>query len=192
MAKQVYSSSNGMVWEYIKILDRIVSNLRPTCNKDELRQDISLCILLSVMVVETFINLFFQVIVSKTPYDRHKDYICKSLRRRDSIDFKIKNWPKRLFKRGLDFSSGIGKKFSDVKNLRNRLMHFSSIEPLNIDGHEIHGLSNINFYEALEVSDAMNAVKVAEETIFEILKLSGLSGSNLAAQMRRWTTKGHA
>lgn len=192
MAKQVYTTSNGMVWEYIRILDRIISNLHPTRDKDELRQDISLCILLSVMVVETFMNLFFQDKVSKAPYDRHKGYIFTSIRRRDSIDYKIKNWPKRLFKTGLDFSSGIGKKFNDVKNVRNHLMHFSSIESLNIDGHEIHGLSNIGLYESLQISDAINAVEVVEETIIEILKLSDLSGSFLIAQTQRWTGKGHA
>jgi hypothetical protein len=191
MTRQVYTTSNGMVLEYIKILDRVVNELNSISDKRVRVQNILLSILLSIAVVETFINLFFQVTVLKSPYSLHKEFIANSLKSFKSIDFKIKKWPKMVFGKELDLTTGIGKQFVDLKNLRNRLMHFSTLGNVKIDGKGFDTFSDISFYESLEIPDAHNASNVAEETILEILKLSGLTGDKLTSQRLRWTGKRH-
>jgi hypothetical protein len=192
MAKQVIASSNSMVWEYLEILNRIYYSLNSTADEKELRQNICLCILLAVTTVETFLNIFFQILVNEPIYGKYKTYILGSILERRSIDYKIKHWPKKLFNQSIDFASGAGKQFLELKELRNQLMHFSSNETVTIKGVDLHNVSNISFYESLEIADAEKASNMVMGIIEEILKLSGLSGSELQLRMLHWTGAPHA
>lgn len=191
MHKQVYTGANGMVWEYVYILDRIANDLNSNSDKTIARQNVLLCILLSVVVVETFLNQFFQDLVLKAPYRGHKVFISNGLKSRLSIDRKIKRWPEKVLGNKLNIETGIGKQFIELKDLRNRLMHFSMLGNVNIDGKEFDAFSDISFYESLKISDALNASNVAEETIYEILMLSGFTGDTLKSQFLKWTGKRH-
>ena len=59
-----------MVWEYYAIIQRLTARLDASDEK-AYRQDIALCILLAVTAVESFLNLFFQVLVTKSEYSTH-------------------------------------------------------------------------------------------------------------------------
>jgi hypothetical protein len=192
MGKQVLASSNSMVREYLEILRRISSGLSSVADENELRQNICLCILLAVTTVETFLNLFFQIQVNQSKFRQHKRYILDCLTKRKSIDYKIKNWPEKVFDKSVDFTKGIGKDFLELKELRNQLMHFSSSETFSIDGVDLHNVSDISFYDSLKMRDAEKAYSTVFGIIEEILKLSGLTGPQLSGRMLHWTAVPHA
>lgn len=169
------------------MLRRQTRNIQDITDEKELRQTICLCILLAVTTVETFMNLFFQVLVNKPEFAAHQSSILESLKQRNSLDFKVKNWPNELFGKGIDLTQGVGRDFVTLKDLRNRLMHFASSETVNIDGVALHNVSDISFYERLTAKEACDAEHTAACFIEEILKLSGLKDSSLQGRMLHWT-----
>lgn len=190
MLKSAYASPNKMVWEYLDLLHRIGGNLHSISDENERRQNIALCIILAVTVVGTFLNIFFRVKVSEKEFAKHKEYLLKSLKNRWSLEKKLKEWPKTILNANFNLQSGIGKRFSKLKDKRNGLMHFTtSHETLNLDGAEIHGVSDISSYHDLRDSDAYEAIATTEDFIQNILELSGLKGSALSGRMLHWTGK---
>lgn len=188
MPKTVYSSPNSMVWQYFGILHRIIHRLDST-NEREYRQDIALCILVAVTAVETFLNLYFQVLVSKPAHSSCEQYIRNSLAQRRSLDFKMRRWPRRLFGKGIDLSSGVGKRFVDLKDLRNRLMHFSDLrKEVEIAGGKLHNFTEITTYEQLTDADAWNAYHTSLQFVVEVLKLGSNDEAELARLTVQWTT----
>ena len=187
MSKTVYSSSNSMVWEYFGIVYRLAAAL-DSDDDQKRRQNTALCVLLAVTAVEAFFNLYFQVLVTASPYSEHEQSIRHWLSKPRSLDAKITEWPKRIFKQPIDMSTGIGKRFADLKRLRNKLMHFSDLQKsVPIAGTHIHNFSDITFYENLKDSDAWNAYHTALRFIVEVLKLEGGTDEALAVRTVRWT-----
>jgi len=176
-----------MVWEYLEMLRRQTRSIQDITDEKELRQTICLCILLAVTTVEAFMNLFFQVLVNKPEFAAQQASILDSLKQRRSLDYKVKNWPNELFGKGIDLTQGIGKEFESLKGLRNKLMHFTSSEDVNIEGVTLHNVSDISFYDNLTAKEAYDAEHTAACFIEEILKLSGLTDSSLQGRMLHWT-----
>jgi len=177
-----------MVWEYYAIIQRLTSRLDPTDEK-AFRQDIALCVLLAVTAVESFLNLFFQVLITKPEYSTHDSFIQDSLNRRRSLEYKIKNWPKRVFGKHIDLTAGVGKRFAELKDLRNRLMHFGDVQrELDVAGAKLHNFTDITFYHALEERDAWKALHTSLAFIVEVLKLASKDEKQLAGLTVQWTT----
>ena len=182
-----------MVHEYFEILRRLVAGLRDITDKAQLRRQIALCIFQSVTAVETFLNVYFRVAVSEKEFKHHEQYFLKTITNRNSLEYKLKNWPKTIFNRKLSMDSGIGKSFLDLKNLRNSLMHFvSSHDTIQLGSMTIHGLTNIDLYENLKVDDAYTALEVAESFLCEVFRLRGIDETQIHFMLRLWSGKGPA
>ena len=188
MPRKVYSSANSMVWEYYAIIQRFTARLDPSDQK-AYHQDIAICILLAVTAVESFLNLFFQVLVTRPEYSTHDSFIQNSLKRRWPLEFKINHWPKRFFNKHIDMTTGIGKRFRDLKDLRNKLMHFGDVcKELDIAGSKLHNFTDITFYETFEDKDAWRALHTSLLFIVEVLKLASKDEKQLAGLTVQWTT----
>ena len=109
------SSPNYIIREYFSGLQRLVRRLDNLQNEKEIRQEVALCIMLSVTVVEAFLNVYFRVVVSKQEFRQHEKMILKDIDNRKTIDYKLKNWPKKIFGKGIDLTSPIPKAFWDLK-----------------------------------------------------------------------------
>jgi translation initiation factor 1 (eIF-1/SUI1) len=137
--------------------------------------------------------LYFRVIVSEREFKRHEQYFLKTIDERKSLEYKLKHWPKIILGRDLIFTSGIGKSFVDLKNLRNSLMHFvSSHETVKVPNIEIQGLANIDHFEKLSIEDARNALVVAEDFLCEIFRLRGINETDFNYMLRLWSAKAPA
>jgi hypothetical protein len=188
MPRKVFSSANSMVWEYYAIIQRLTARLDPSDEK-AYRQDIALCILLAVTAVESFFNLFFQVLVTRPEYSTHDSFIQNSLKRRHSLEYKINHWPKRVFNKHVDMSTGVGKRFAQLKDLRNKLMHFGDVHrELDIAGTKLHNFTDTTFYQVLEDKDAWKALHTSLLFIVEVLKLVSKDQNQLAGLTVQWTT----
>jgi len=182
-----------MVNEYFTILRRLVYNLDDIKDAGITRQQVTLCIFQSVTAIETFLNLYFRVIVSEKEFKRHEQYFLKTINDRKSLEYKLKHWPKTILGRELILNSGIGKAFVDLKNLRNSLMHFvSSHETVRVPNIEIQGLANIDHFESLVIEDAHKALVLAEDFLCEIFRLRGIKEADYNYMLRLWSAKAPA
>jgi hypothetical protein len=180
-----------MVSRYSACLRRLVLAVQLQKDGDEQRENIALCIFLAVTVVEPFMNLFFRILIEESEHQAHRARILDDLNRRISLDKKIRSWPELLFGRQWDLSSGTGKAFADLKEKRNALMHFTSTHESisEIPGILIHGLADTEVFDSLQSCDADVALKVAEDSICDILQLSGQTEKEQLGGLHLWTGK---
>ena len=182
------SSPNTMVMEYWQLLSDLVYPEHPKTDPNDIRRQVALTVLLSVTAVETFVNIYFRLLVSQDAFKNYERRIINDLKHRISLEEKLVKWPKLLFGREFDQSKGIGQEFKELKDLRNKLMHFTtSHETLKIGEIEIHGLSDISFYHKLTTEDSLRAETVAHRTMAEVIRLSGKSEEEVKAEMLRYT-----
>jgi uncharacterized HAD superfamily protein len=182
-----------MVNEYFTILRRLVYDLDIIKDPDIRRQQVTLCIFQSVTAVETFLNIYFRVVVSEKEFKHHEGYFLKTIIDRRSLDYKLKQWPKTILGRELILDAGIGKSFVKLKNLRNSLMHFvSTHETVRFLNMEIQGEVNIDHFQNLSIEDAHNALEVAEDFLCEIFRLRGIKESQFHYMLRLWSAKAPA
>ena len=123
-----FSSPSRIVWEYFAALRRLVAQSRSAEGESERRQCSALAIVMSVTVVEVFLNLWFRVHAEQHHTSEAVAMLISELGhpRPWSLDKKLKNWPKRYLGNELDLSSGPGAEFMKIKDLRNSIIHFSS------------------------------------------------------------------
>lgn len=84
------SSPNRMIWNYFEALRRLVTNLGHANDEAELKQNVAVSIMLSVTVVEAFLNIFFRVVVSEAGFTQHEQMVLDNLSERKSLDYKLK------------------------------------------------------------------------------------------------------
>lgn len=186
------SSPNRMVWELFQALRRLcarVAEAQAVQEESALRQDAALCVILAVQCVEVFFNVYFRVLISEPAYAHAAEEISKDLARTQcGLDRKIKNWPKLVFRQGLSLDKGAGQRFIELKNLRHKLMHFtSSHQTLAIPGVSIHGLVDTTAYESLSERAALEALHTAEAFLCEVFTLRGISPHDLPHALHSWT-----
>lgn len=191
MEDRTLSTPNRMVWRYSACLRRLALSVRSQEEGDTQKENLALCVFLAVTVVESFVNLFFRILIEQPEYLVHRTRILDDLGRRISLDQKIRNWPKLLFGRPWDLTSGVGKQFADLKEKRNDLMHFTSSHEsvTEIPGVLIHGLANTGVFDSLRCDDADLAVRVTEDSICDLLQLSGQSEKEAQGGLHYWTGK---
>lgn len=186
-----YSSPNRMVWQYFDALRRHIEKLSQESKSDHLKQNVALSIMLSVTVVEAFMNIFFRVVVSEQGFTKHANKIISDLNERKSLDHKLKKWPKIVF--GKELSGGENSAltaFMDLKDQRNKLMHFSSTHTtLTFENFEIHGACDTSVFDMLTIKDAHNAIKIAEEMVREFCRLRGINEKDLDHSIHLWLGK---
>ena len=65
------SSPNRIVWNYVAALRRRVLATREAIDELGMQQDVTVCIMLAVLSVETFLNVYVRVIVSEEGFRQH-------------------------------------------------------------------------------------------------------------------------
>jgi hypothetical protein len=177
-----------MVMEYWAVLQGIVHPDHSALDEVQERRQTALAILFAIAVVETFLNIYFRLQVAKEPFQIHEGTILDDLDKRRSLEYKLSHWPNLLFRKTFDQSAGVGLQFKELKDLRNKLMHFTtSHETLRIGDAELHGVSDISIYHNLTLQDSYHAWQTAHSTIAEILRLSGKTDDQVTREMIHWT-----
>lgn len=152
------------------------------------KQELVLALFLSVTVVEVFINAFFRVVVEEDEFKIHRVKLLQDVKNRIPLESKLKEWPKRVLGKRLDFDTPNVRMFVDLKNQRNALMHFaSSHESIELPGPiYIHGLADISVLNALSLSLAIKYPSVIRNFSYEIFSARGISGENLPHAFHQW------
>ncbi len=179
-----------MTNEYFRVLEKLVYDLDSLDDESAVRRQVALSIFQAVTTVEIFLNLYFRIIVSEKEFCGQEPYFLKTIADRRSLDYKLKNWTKTILNKELKLDSGVGKSFTELKNIRNSLMHFSSShDTVDLPGARIQGMLNIEIYERLKKEDAVNALEVAHEFICEIFRLRGVEESAIPHMLFLWSGK---
>jgi hypothetical protein len=186
------SPPNNMVRELFHALRRLCVRVEePDRAQDEsvIRQDAALCVILAVQCVEVFLNLYFQVLISEPNYAHAAEKISADLASTQcGLDRKIKDWPFLIFGKRLSLSEGAGQRFITLKNLRHKLMHFtSSHETFALPGVEICGLADTSAYYSLSAKSAVAALYTAEAFLCEVFILRGIPAESLPHALHSWT-----
>lgn len=185
---KVLSSPNRMVWSYFSALRRMCYRVEEHDFDNYKKEDTALCVITAVTGVEIFFNVYFRILITEEPYKHAKMRIMNDLERQISLDKKLKEWPKAVFNKGLDYGSGVGQKFIELKNTRNYLVHFSSThEPIDAPGLTIQGLADTSTYDSLNEHSAYQALETAENFIGELFKLRGVKDEEIPGALHAWT-----
>jgi hypothetical protein len=144
--------------------------------------------MLTVAVIETFLNLFFRVVVSEPAFAQHEELVLRDLRRRASLDHKLRRWPHAVFGRPIDANDPVVRSFIALKERRNALMHFTSTHETFIgSGFEIRGLVDTSVFDDLEPADAAAALDIAQGMLCVLLRHRGIPEARLPAALHVWT-----
>lgn len=157
---------------------------------DERKQDIALCIVLSVTAVEAFVTVYFRIVVSEVGFTQHLPKLKADLKTMLPLAKELEQWPKLLFGRPLDMAAGPGKAFATLATHRNKLIHFkSSHQSISFGAMSIHGLAEMSALDALTPADAKSALNVAEDVLGELFVLRGIAKAEVPHMLRGWTGK---
>lgn len=160
---KVLSSPNKMVWSYFSALRRMCYRVEEHSTQRYKKEDSALCIIMAVTVAEVFLNVYFRILISESAYKHAENKIQNDLQKRVTLDKKLKEWPKEVFGKNMDFGSGAGQRFMELKNKRNELVHFSSTwETVEVPGITISGLADTSVFEMLGEHSAIQALETAE------------------------------
>ncbi len=183
------STPNTILWHYSQTLRRCVARVHATEDGTQQRQEIVVCILLAVTLVEAFLNVYFRILVSNEEFTSHCGWLLEDLRRRRSLDHKIEVWPELILRKRLDFSTGAARDFKVLKERRNALMHFTSSH-ITLDALgdlTFHGLADTSAFDELTAAHAADALEAAEGIICEIWRLRGIPEESLPHMLHQWT-----
>ncbi|HEY9032116.1 MAG TPA: hypothetical protein VIM93_12200 [Kangiella sp.] len=189
---KVVSSPNMIVCQYFQSLRRLCYTIEQhdEHNKEQIQQDAALGVILAVTGVEIFVNVYFRVLVDEETYKHAAPYILNDLKKQLPLEKKVKKWPSAVFGKKLNFGEGVGQLFTNLKILRNKLVHFSSShETIDLPGHKIQGMADTSIYSSLDTHSAINALEVAEQFICEIFRLSGIGEKEFPHALHLWTGK---
>lgn len=187
MSERHLSTPNQMVWEYYDCLRR--QAWRTTaCTERELHQEVALTIFLAVTVIEIFLNGYFRVIVSEGPFQHCEKDFLKDIDARISLERKCREWPRRVLGTSLDTENDHVKAFMDLKELRNKLVHFvSSHESIELPGNvTIHGLADTTPYRTLTSEVAVRCLETVKGFAYEVFRLRGIQLSEGPHAFHAW------
>lgn len=186
------SSPNKMIWSCFRSLYRNAS-IDDGVSADTVKDIAASTIVLSVTAIETFVNMYFRVLVEEEKYESHKsmvlsDSISQDGNRAKGLEKKLNTWPNQILGKNINFNTGIGKEFDDLRKTRNNLIHFASdYETLTIGNIVIQGLANTEAFDNLRKADVINAARIAKEFIEHLLFLSGVTAENVPHVIHQWT-----
>ena len=187
------SSPNRMIWSCFRSIHRNIENIDTCTNEDTIKDIVASTIVLSVTAVETFINMYFRVLVEEEKYNSYKDMVISDSISKDGVrakglEQKLNKWPNQILGKNINFNTGIGKEFNDLRKKRNALTHFTSdYETLIIDNIIIKGLANTEAFDSLNKSEAIMAYKISKEFLAHILLLSGTKKDKIHHAIHQWT-----
>jgi hypothetical protein len=180
------SSPNTIIWEYFDSLRRLTCDAKNAHGSTREKQLTALAVIMSINVIEVFMNIWFQVHVEQSA-DLELKAKLKAEISKATLDIKIKSWPQKYLSSHFDISIGIGAELMKLKSLRNKIVHFTSkYETFSIPGVQIHGLANTTDYDELDFNTATWALETVEKYIGEIFLMAGSSKSDIPAQLHGW------
>ena len=183
-----YGSPNRIVWNYFAAIRRLAASAAKHPDNDERKQDLALCIILSITAIEAFVNVYFRVVVSEAEFTKHLGKVEGDLKAQAPLVAKLKTWPKVIFGKEFNMGSAAGIAFNKLRDRRNRLIHFtSSHETIHVGDTSIHGLADMTAFDALSPADADEAVGTAEAVISEIFLMRGIPNDQVPQMLHGWT-----
>ena len=185
-----HSSPNRIVWQFYEALRRSAVRARGA-DERHVQQEVAVSIFLAVTTVEVFLNVFFRLVVEEEGYREYKEQLLQDLLPPFlSLDKKIKQWPRQILGTQIDLDAGPGREFVDLKNLRNKLMHFTSThETLKLPGFRVEGLPNTAVFDSLTVTYSERAVGAVEGFLQAVFGAKGLSVGSVSKNLHFWTGK---
>ncbi len=176
-----------MIWEYFTSLKRQAARAAQASERSE-AQETSLTVFLAVMVVEIFFNLYFRIVVSTPAFQEHEKKLLDELNGRISLEQKLRKWPKRIFGEGLNFDSEQMKAFTELKELRNSLVHFVSTHAsIELPGSIIiNGLADTSIYSSLTATVAISCPDVVRGVAHEVFRVRGIEASKRVHAFHAW------
>jgi len=185
---KVLASNQTIISTYYNILRNLVFDYREAINENEKKEKALLVVIMSVTIIEAFLNIYFLLLVSEEKYSQHCEQISREISNTsDSLDKKIKNWPMLLFKKRLDLGKGVGQKFQNLKTLRNKLLHFQSDHnELVVENIRISKLLEITVYEQLVEYDVESCQTIVLDFASEIFRLVGIQENKIGTLIQLW------
>ena len=181
------ASNQSILRSYYSILQNLVLEHKKAKTRNDKRDKCLLIIFLSVTIVEAFINIYFLLLASENKYNKNFKQISNELKKHISLENKINNWPKIFFEKGLNFKDGTGKEFKDLKDLRNKLVHFQSEHNEERLGYYLFKkLLNISEFEQLSEFDAVKCPVIVLDFVSEIFRLAGIKENKIGASIHLW------
>ncbi|MEA2880604.1 MAG: hypothetical protein QOF14_5800 [Hyphomicrobiales bacterium] len=182
------SSPNRIVWLYFSSLRRVIAHIDANAPEESIKAEAAICIMLAVTVVEAFLNVYVRVAVGEAQSAAHAASVQKDITDRRSLDYKLKNWPTRVFGKALDREAPAVKAFMALKSKRNALVHFtSSHETLQLPAITIGGLTDTSVFDDLTAADGRSAHRIAEAMVAEVFRLRGIPESQIPQLLHLWT-----
>lgn len=157
-------------------------------DNDDRKQEVAVCVILSVTAIEAFVNVYFRVVVSEAEFADKAEPVLSGIKSLMSTKDKLEKWSQLLFAKHFDFATGPGKAFVDLNKRRNKLVHFKSGHlTVSLPGVAIHGLADITAYTSLTPQDAHAAVHTAESVLSHVFKLRTGSDADVPHFLHAWT-----
>lgn len=182
------ASQHALVSHYFQFARRTVIEAESLLPDSDRPTFIAAAIILVVGAVEAYLNIVGRLWVEQVPRFQHADRIRDDLERRVPFGKKLRTWPELLFGRPLALEAGTPKEFSELVELRNYLMHFTSTyDTLQVDNVTLRGLTDMTRFYRLDAAAGRNAIDIAEATIFELIRLQGLSEEHVILAGTMWT-----
>ena len=102
------SSPNAMVWSSFRSLDRIAQEIENSEDQNYIKDKVAISIILCITAVETFINMFFRILVEENKYQEHRDLILNDLdlegnEKPKGLEYKLNNWPNKVLNKNINF-----------------------------------------------------------------------------------------
>ena len=184
-----FSTPHGMVWNHVSCFETLLKELKTETDSNIINQKAALCLHLGILILESFMNIYFRLLVEEDKYSQFKNRILSEIKNRKSIDYKLKKWPSLFFNKKLTFENGIGRDLMKMKEERNSIMHFNyTYETIHLDSVTVNGLADTTFYHSLDYSKAQEYFQTSINAIKEILSFSGISEDKLPFLLQRWTS----
>jgi hypothetical protein len=144
-------------------------------------------ILLTVATFEAFLNIWFRVSTESPDFSQHRASILDDLERRRSLQYKTREWPKRVLGRQIDLGKGAGQRFLALLDRRNQLMHFtSSHSTVDIPKGSVQGLAELTVYESLTSDDANDAIATIDDLVVEFFAVAGKPPEKCLRERHYW------
>jgi hypothetical protein len=181
------SSPNRIIWEYFDSLRRLTCDAKKAQGTSQEKQLTALAVMMSINVIEVFINIWFQIHIEESTDLVLKKKFNEELFGNTTLHKKIMSWPQKYLSSHFDISTGIGAEIMNLKKLRNEIVHFkSAYETFSVPGVQIHGLANTSAYDELDFNSATRALETVERYIGEVFLMAGSSKSDIPAQLHAW------
>lgn len=187
------SLPNAVVWDYFHTVELAVSRCLEAVSERIARLEAATAVVMAVTAVEVFLNLYFRVVVEEEKFSAHKEYLIKCISGRKPLDFKLKEWPRKILGAAVADEAAY-KEFWALKDLRNSIVHFSSThESFRVPGTnlKLEGLADNSKYMNLKHTDAQAALDTARSMVQLIFLCRGVGQNQIGDLMHDWCGMPH-